>query len=783
MSPLRQAFRALLGELDTIAVQGFDAGGHITLWNPASVQLYGWSADEARGQALDALILAEPSRSVFTRILAEWQASTLRSWPGFVIEARHQDGSARPVLSILVRHEEPGQPTERYCLDIDLRSQRDAERELHIARERLELALQGSNDGIWDWDIARGTIYYSTRFRELLGYADESAFDQQFEFRPALHPDDRARTTQQLDAHLHGGGPPFDCDYRLRCADGQYRWFHGRGRAHFDAGAKPLRFAGAIMDIHARIEAEQAQRASEDRLRLLVELSADWYWATDAEHRFTELSGGVRLKAGAPPAHLGKRRWELPSVGVSDDAWRQHRERHDRREPFRDFEFRRTDEQGRLRVYLTSGRPRFDELGQFLGYVGVGRDITELSEARDRERRLQLQLQDSQKLEALGTLAGGIAHDFNNILGAQMATLAMARQDAAAGRPVDAALAQLESTSARARALVQQILAFSRRQAPQLRTVALQPLLNEVLTMLRATVPARIELVLAPGGEGLYAQADVSQLHQVLVNLVINAVQSIGAGSGCVRLSPGDCMADGREWVVVEVVDDGPGMSDETRRRAFEPFFTTKAPGEGTGLGLSVAHGVISAHGGRIELTSLAGTGTGTRVRVLLPRLPGDAADAPRAAPPSSTDTTALHRGRVLLVDDDEVVRLVCTELLRRDGQTVTAVAQAADALTAVREDPARFDLVVTDYNMPLVSGVQLAEALHAMAPTLPVVLVSGYLDETGRARALRAGVFAFVDKQHLADLLLPSVQRALAQRVSRRQASVCSNQLHTTRP
>jgi two-component system cell cycle sensor histidine kinase/response regulator CckA len=120
---------------------------------------------------------------------------------------------------------------------------------------------------------------------------------------------------------------------------------------------------------------------------------------------------------------------------------------------------------------------------------------------------------------------------------------------------------------------------------------------------------------------------------------------------------------------------------------------------------------------------------------------------------------------------------------LRRDGQTVTAVAQAADALTAVREDPARFDLVVTDYNMPLVSGVQLAEALHAMAPTLPVVLVSGYLDETGRARALRAGVFAFVDKQHLADQLLPSVQRALAQRVSRRQASVCSNQPHTTRP
>ena len=762
MSPLRQAFRALLCELDTIAVQGFDARGRITLWNPASEQLYGWSADEALGQSLESLILAGPARDEFLRLLGLWQASSLRSWPGFEIDARHRDGSPRPVLSILVRHEEPGQPTEHYCLDIDLRTQRDAEHDLRIARERLVLALQGSNDGIWDWDIARGTIYYSTRFRELLGYADESTFRQHFEFRPALHADDLPRTAQLLDAHLHGGGPPFDCDYRLRCAGGQYRWFHGRGRAQFDASGKPQRFAGAIMDIDARVEAEQALRASEDRLRLLVELSADWYWATDAELRFTELSGGPRLQANASPAYLGKRRWELPSVGVSDEQWRAHRELHERREPFRDFELRRTDEHGRLRVYQTSGRPRFDEQGHFLGYVGVGRDITELSEARDRERHLQQQLQDSQKLEALGTLAGGIAHDFNNILGAQMATLAMARQDAAAGRPVDAALAQLESTSARARALVQQILAFSRRQAPQLCALALQPLLREVLTMLRATVPARIELVLAPGSEDLYTQADASQMHQVLVNLVINAVQSIGAGSGCVRLVPGDCVADGREWVVVDVIDDGPGMSDETRRRAFEPFFTTKAPGEGTGLGLSVAHGVVSAHGGHIELTSLAGRGT--RVRVLLPRLPREAADAGLPSTPTAIETPVAQRGQVLLVDDDEVVRLVCAELMRRDGQTVTVVAQAADALSAVRADAGRFDLVVTDYNMPAVSGVQLAEALHGLAPALPVVLVSGYLDEAGRARALRAGVVAFVDKQHLAEQLLPSVQRALAQ-------------------
>jgi CheY-like chemotaxis protein/two-component sensor histidine kinase len=338
----------------------------------------------------------------------------------------------------------------------------------------------------------------------------------------------------------------------------------------------------------------------------------------------------------------------------------------------------------------------------------------------------------------------------------------MARQDAAAGRPVEAALVQLERTTARARALVQQILAFSRRQPPLLRALALRPLLDEVLTMLRATVPPRIQLVLEPGADGLFAQADASQLHQVLVNLVINAVQAFGGASGQVTLALEGETIEGRDWVVIEVSDNGPGMNDETLRRAFEPFFTTKPPGEGTGLGLSVAHGVVSAHGGRIELASRPGLGT--QVRVLLPRLAAVVPEA-GAMPPMYSDDGTECQGRVLLVDDDEVVRLVCAELLRRAGHTVTALAQADEALGAVRADPGAFDLVVTDYNMPQVSGVQLAESLRVLAPSVPVVLISGYLDEAGRERAQRAGVCAFIDKQHLAEQLLPEVRLALSSR------------------
>jgi PAS domain S-box-containing protein len=784
-------FRQLLEGLDAIAVQGYDRHRRVFFWNSASERLYGWTRAEAMGRLLEDLIIPAPIRPFVIQAVEGWMAQGVLSLPAEELDLQHKHGHAVPVLSShTLRRRADGEP-EMYCVDIDLKPRRDAEQALRAAQERLELALVGGNDGIWDWNLAQGEIYFSSRFRELLGYADEASFRAGYGFAPAaalppvspddavgaqavrtgfdirhaVHPDDAPVVMAALEAHLVHDGPPFDHVYRARTADGGWRWVHGRGRAVRDDQGRAVRFAGAMTDITDRVEAERALRASEERFRSLTDLSADWYWETDAEHRFTARSGGTRLPDGPPPANLGLRRWELPADNVSPADWAAHRAVLDRHEPFRDFEIRRRDESGRLRVYLSTGTPRFDEAGRFVGYHGVGREQTELVEAQQRHEVLQAQLRESQKLEALGTLAGGVAHDFNNVLSVLLGTLGLARDDLAQGLPLQARLDQIEGAAMRARQLVQQILAFSRRQQPELSPRALQPLLREVHGLLRATLPAAVALKLDVPAEPLVADLDAAQIHQVLMNLGINAWQALRGSTGEIEIGaaaePWD-HADGRvtPGLRLWVRDSGCGMDEATRCRAFDPFFTTKPPGEGTGLGLSVVHGIVAGHGGRIEVQSQPGLGTVFTIRLrrhvgALPALPVLVASTP-----------AHGQGEhVMLVDDDDVVRLVSAETLSRAGYRVSAHARVADALQALRADPGAVDLIVTDYNMPGASGLELAAAARQIAPHLPVLLASGYLADAVREAARRSGVCGFVPKERIREELLPRVAEALARR------------------
>jgi PAS domain S-box-containing protein len=781
----------LLEGLEAIAVQGYDRHRRVFFWNSASERLYGWTRQEALGQRLEDLIIPAAMREFVIQAVDGWMAQGSLSMPAETLDLQHKDGHAVPVLSShTLRRRSDGEP-EMYCVDIDLKPRRDAEAALRAAQQRLELALAGANDGIWDWDVASGEIYFSPRFRDLLGYADEASFRAGYGFAPAgalpatppgdtvgalavrtgfdirhaVHPDDRAAVMAALESHLTQGGAGFDQVYRMQSAGGGWRWVHGRGRALRDDHGRLLRFAGTITDVTDRVEAVRALRESEERFRSLTELSADWYWETDAEHRFTAFSGAHRWAQNFQPMLWGQPRWAVPCENMTEADWAAHRALLDRHEPFRDLELRRRDAHGRLHVHVSSGTPRFDAQGRFLGYHGVGRDQTALYEAQQRQQQLQAQLRESQKLEALGTLAGGVAHDFNNVLSVLLGTLGLAREDLARGLPLQPRLDQIEGAAMRARQLVQQILAFSRRQQPELRPRALQPLVQEVHALLRATLPAAVDLRLTLPTEPLVADIDAAQIHQVLMNLGINAWQALGGSTGTVEIgaAPDDAPGgDGqagpglRLWVR----DSGCGMDEATQRRAFDPFFTTKPPGEGTGLGLSVVHGIVAGHGGRISVQSAPGAGSTftlwLRRRHALPDIP------PAVADPAAAAGRGEH---VLLVDDDEVVRLVSAETLSRAGYRVTEHSRAADALHALRVDPRAFDLIVTDYNMPGSSGLELAAAARVIAPRVPVLLSSGYLADAVRDAARRSGVVGFVPKERVREELLPRVAEALAQR------------------
>ena len=395
--------------------------------------------------------------------------------------------------------------------------------------------------------------------------------------------------------------------------------------------------------------------------------------------------------------------------------------------------------------------------GDVTHFSTIARDLTELVRTESARRALELSLAEAQKMESIGTLAGGVAHDFNNVLAAILGNVAIARDDIDPDHPAQQSLALIRQAAARARSLVQQIMTFSRRSPLQLTVQALRPLVEEAVALLRATLPASVKLETSLAEEALHARVDGAQVQQLVLNLCTNAWQALPGQQGrvCISLARVDGLAP---CARLRVEDNGAGMTEATRARIFEPFFTTKPVGQGTGLGLAVVHGIVSASCGSIEVHSRLGEGT--CFDILLPLAPAVAAAADgEVALPAAVQGSGQQ---VLYVDDDEVVALTMTTLLLRAGYNAFGVQSGQQALALVLAQPQRFALVVTDYNMPEMSGIALAEALALAAPGLPVVISSGYVTDELKAQADAAGVRAVLFKEFAMERLIGTVHAVL---------------------
>lgn len=423
--------------------------------------------------------------------------------------------------------------------------------------------------------------------------------------------------------------------------------------------------------------------------------------------------------------------------------------------------------------------------GEVLGYVGVIRDISERKQAEAYRLSLEAQLRESQKLEALGTLAGGVAHDFNNTLATILGNVELARQDVGSGHPALVSLNEIGEASHRAKDLVQQILAFGRRQTFERKAVSLAPVVEETARLLRATIPARITLQVACAADTPAVLADATQVKLALLHLCTNALHAVEdqARPGVIQISLTTCSRDDAPYGGAEprtggarpalqrgfcaclaVSDNGPGMDADTRARMFEPFFTTKPVGKGSGLGLSAVHGIVQAHEASIEVDSIPGTGS--TLRIYFPAI-----DAPvaAAAPPAPDAGSISGAGKhVLYVDDEEAIIFLMKRLLERQGFRVSGYTDAGEALAAVRSNPDQFDLAVTDYNMPGMSGLELARALKEIRADLPVVLASGYITEELRANAPAAGVRELIYKPNTVEDLCDAVARCANAQVAK---------------
>ena len=383
--------------------------------------------------------------------------------------------------------------------------------------------------------------------------------------------------------------------------------------------------------------------------------------------------------------------------------------------------------------------------GRVLYYEGTIQDITRRKTAEAEAAALSQQLLQAQKMEAIGTLAGGVAHDFNNILGAILGYSELALDEVPPGSPAAANIAEVLQAARRAREHVRQILAFSRHSAPQREPVRVGPILHEALGLVRATIPSTIRIEREIATEADQVVADAAQLHQVIVNLCANASHAMGGRDGVLRvrlesvtLGPGQTPAFGRlgpgPYLKLSVHDTGHGIPPEVLPRIFDPFFTTKPVGTGTGLGLSVVHGILQSHGGDIQVESTPNVGSTFTVW-----LPASSDAAPAAPIP-----TAWRRGqgqRVLVIDDEPLLVRMLVQGLERLGYMACGETSSRKALEDLVSAPAQFDLIITDQTMPGLSGVELANAFHQIRPDIPIILCSGYADTIDQLQAKTAGI------------------------------------------
>jgi PAS domain S-box-containing protein len=488
----------------------------------------------------------------------------------------------------------------------DITDRREAAREIAESRERFMLAIRGSHDGIWDWDLTTNEVFYSTRWMAMLGYADGELPAELGTFQALLHPEERDWVLFELERYLSGARPTWSAEIRLRHRDGSWVWVLTRGEALRDAHGRPYRMAGSHVDISSR-KAAEAER-----------------------------------------------------------------------------------------------------------------------------ERLQAQLVQAQKMESIGRLAGGVAHDFNNMLAVIQGHVELALDRVGEGAELRADLEQIRDAARRSADLTRQLLGFSRQQVVAPRLVDVNDTVGGVVRLLRSLIGEDMVLDWRPDAEAPVVRIDPAQLDQLVVNLVLNARDAV-SGAGAVRVTSGAGLIADEEaatmpgaipgrCLVLEIADDGPGMSPELQARIFEPFFTTKPVGEGTGLGLATVYGIVRQNGGMVTVHSQPGAGTAFRVR-----LPAAQDVAPS---PSAAETTAdLPRavGTVLLAEDEPSIVRLCEQLLRRLGCHVLVGGTPEAALALARTYSGHIDLLLTDVVMPGMNGRELARAVAQARPGIRTLFMSGY--------------------------------------------------------
>ena len=530
--------------------------------------------------------------------------------------------------------------------------------------------------------------------------------------------------------------------------------------------------AGAV------VNSWRAQRESEERFREFAHIAADWFWETDMNQVFTYMSPMPQTgRYVDAETYIGRHRRDFAYDDPEGHVARLIQDHMDREAPFDDVAITAKGRDGQPVHVVISGRPMRQSDGVVVGYRGVVRDVTERLqvEALRHEIKEAEETRQAQKMEAIGVLAGGIAHDFNNTLSVILGYATLTRAMLPENSREQQNMQHIHTAGERAKDIVEQILTFSRKRPPERRPVRLREVVEEALKLLRASLPATIDMRQdMPADLNDVVLADQTQLHQVLMNLCANAEHAMRDAGGTLEVRIDIAEVDATRfaaesstelrpgaYVRLCIRDTGHGMTVDVRDRIFEPYFTTKAFGHGTGMGLAVARGIIASHGGAIMVESQPEIGT-TFV-IYLPQIDVDIDHGP-----ADDDETPLgNRETILFVDDEAILTLLAQEMLEQLGYDVETKTSSLEALAAFRAAPQSFDLVITDQTMPLMTGETLAQELRAIRPELPIILCTGYSHSINADQAAAKGFDAFFMKPFDMHDLAVVIRRVLTRRAA----------------
>ena len=640
-----------------------------------------------------------------------------------------------------------------------LSDQQAAARSVAALREsvdRFQRTTRITFNALWDLDLATRSLWWNDVFYQVFGYAKEPAA-QTLEFWQArIHPDDKSRVGAGLEFALDGGHSHWSDEYRFRRADGSYAIVEDRASISRDEHGRATRVHGALQDITTRRLAESDLRLQSAALNatanaiVITDRDGTIVWANPA---FSTLTGyRVEEAVGQNPRALLK-------SGVHDDAFYAEMWQTLLAGRVWSGELTNRRKDGSHYTEQQTITPVRDLQGDITHFVAIKWDLT-------RQRELETQFLQAQKMDSIGRLAGGVAHDFNNLLTIINGTAELLALQLDDGHPMGADVAQIREAGDRAASLTRQLLAFARKSPIAPVALDLGEVIGGMRGMLGRLLGEHVELVVNTNGSPLAIRADRGQIEQVVMNLVVNARDALPDG-GRITIDARDATsqevsaallpADVRH-VVLSVTDTGVGMDEDTRARVFEPFFTTKAVGRGTGLGLATVYAVVTQSGGQVQVESVPGHGS--TFRVLLP----STNDGPLEGAENGAAGDMLPRGEttVLVVEDDGPLRQLAARILRGAGYRVLTAEDAEQALRIADGHVERIHLMLTDVVLPGLGGRDLAAKVERLHPQTRIVFTSGFTDDARLRHDLADGRIPFLPKPYTAEQLLQVVQRQL---------------------